>query len=68
MTFAVIVSVALVLAILCLCFLCFLAKTQGERINRLETEVKHSVSDEFHRQYMGQFVKDYGLEQGAEED
>ena len=68
MTFAVIVSVALVLAILCLCFLCFLVKTQQERINRLETEVRHTVSDEFHRQYMGQFVQDYGLAKEQEQD
>lgn len=62
MSFAVCISVVLVIVILCLCFACFLVKSQQERINRLETEVRHSVSADFHRQYMAQFVEDYGLQ------
>lgn len=68
MSALVVISVALVIVILCLCFACFLIKSHQDRISRLETEVRHSVSDEFHRQYMAQFVQDFGLQKQQEEE
>ncbi len=55
----------IVLIIIGLCIACYMIKTLQERTTHLEQAMKHTVSDEFHSDYMAQFVTDFGLQAPA---
>lgn len=56
-----IICCVIVIIIITLAFVCLLLKTQSDKMNKLEKEVRNSISEEFHRDFMLQFIQDYDL-------